>query len=72
MAAPPPPHPPPPTTTHTHTPHPTPVPTAGELPAGSTMVPVLARLLHFSPQELQRLQSKAAAHSPFFRLPGLS
>lgn len=35
--------------------------TAGELPASSAMLPVLARLLEFSPQELQRLQDKAAA-----------
>lgn len=34
---------------------------AGELPPNSTMLPVLARLLEFSPQELQRVQDKAAA-----------
>ena len=38
----------------------TPLPPAGELPASSTMVPVLARLLEFSPSELRRLQEKAA------------
>lgn len=45
---------------------------AGELPAGSAMVPVLARLLEFSPQELARVQAKAAAQPSFFRLPGLT
>lgn len=34
---------------------------AGELPANSTMVPILARLLEFSPSELRRVQDKAAA-----------
>ena len=50
---------------------------AGELPAGSTMVPVLARLLEFSPSELNRVQTKAAEQqqastvSSFFKLPGM-
>lgn len=57
---------------------------AGELPASSTMVPVLARLLEFSPAELRRLQEKAATQAsssagaaalfagmPSFKLPGL-
>ena len=34
---------------------------AGELPATSAMVPVLARLLEFSPQETERIRAKAAA-----------
>ena len=57
---------------------------AGELPANSTMVPILARLLEFSPSELRRVQDKAAAASgsgagaaalfagmPAFKLPQL-
>lgn len=36
------------------------------------MVPVLARLLEFSPEELARVQAKAAAQTSFFRLPGLT
>ncbi len=60
------------------------LPPAGELPASSTMVPVLARLLEFSPSELRRLQDKAAAQAggstgaaalfagmPAFKLPQL-
>lgn len=36
---------------------------AGELPASSAMLPVLARLLHFSPEELERIRSgKQAQH----------
>lgn len=56
-------------------------PAAGELPASSTMVPVLARLLEFSPSELRRVQEKAAAQTssassslfsfPSVKLPGL-
>ena len=37
---------------------------AGELPPSSTMLPVLARLLEFSPQELARLRDRAAAAQP--------
>ena len=53
---------------------------AGELPAVSAMVPVLARLLEFSPSELQRVTRKAEAAGAqgggpaafFSRLPSLS
>ena len=42
---------------------------SGELPPSSSMLPVLARLLEFSPAELARARSRPAAS--LFRLPGL-
>jgi hypothetical protein len=50
---------------------------SGELPASSQMLPVLARLLQFSPAELQRVRSSkkaagaaASSSSSLFKLPG--